>query len=161
MLALARSVAPFWSRLETVRPRLPATERAGATRHATDPVRSVRDRLRPSRSLPWVVLVAYICEMAPVRVNLDDRACSKAAAKKSAPREKYPAVAKARVLPLPTCTLTGSAQLTRERPKVGSAREASPRISSIGATASPTACSFGSTTLTLTARDVLPSPLDS
>jgi hypothetical protein len=39
--------APFWSRLQTVRPRLPATQRAGATRHATDPVRSLRDRLRP------------------------------------------------------------------------------------------------------------------
>src|SRR5260370_35579765 len=97
--------------------------------------------------------------MAPVRMNLDDSACSKAAAKKSAPREKYPVVAKARVLPLPTCTLTGSAQFTRERPKGGSARQASLRISRTGPTASPTVGSFGSVTLTLADGDVLPSPL--
>src|SRR5207247_10295896 len=124
----------------------------GGGRAETGPVAAGRERARPARSLVSLGLVACMYERAPVRLTREDTARSRAPARKSAPREKYPAVANPRVRPFPTWTLTGKAQLTRERPSVSSDSEASLKTSSTGATASPTRCRLGSRTFTLQAR---------
>src|SRR6266511_5584362 len=138
MLALASSLAPFWSRLEMVRPTAPARDRDGERRTKTEPVASKRERPKPARSLVSLGLVACKYERAPVRVTRGDTARSRAPARKTAPREKYPAVANPRTRPFPAWTLTGRAQLTRERPSVVSDTEASLKTSSTGPAASPT-----------------------
>src|SRR6266542_3457527 len=69
MLALASSLAPFWSRLEMVRPTAPARDRDGERRTKTEPVASKRERPKPARSLASLGLVACKYERAPVRVT--------------------------------------------------------------------------------------------